>query len=160
METEDLVGAALGFLGGAVGTINATTTAYPGYAERIELIYERGTAFIEGGRLIVTEHSGQREELLPDEESGGTGADPMAFPHTQHRALLSDFLDAIAADRDPPITGEEALKVHVLIDALLGSAANRRFVRLEPDAASEAGRPQVRLRETHTSSVPSVGGRE
>ena len=51
--------------------------------------------------------------------AGGTGADPMAFPHDWHRSLLADFLDAIEHDREPRISGNEALKVHRFIDALL-----------------------------------------
>src|SRR5207248_1912393 len=51
METEDLACAALRFENGALGTIHATTTAYPGFAERIELIGTRGTALLEGTSL-------------------------------------------------------------------------------------------------------------
>ncbi len=40
-------------------------------------------------------------------------------PHDAHRGLIGDLLDALAADRDPHVTGEEALKVHHLIDALI-----------------------------------------
>ena len=39
---------------------------------------------------------------------GGTGADPMAFPHDWHRSLLEDFLDAIEQNREPRISGAEA----------------------------------------------------
>ena len=44
METEDLVCAAVRFASGAVGVIDATTAAYPGAPERIELIGTGGTA--------------------------------------------------------------------------------------------------------------------
>ena len=43
METEDLAVAAVRFKNGALGTVHATTTAYPGFSERIELIGTRGT---------------------------------------------------------------------------------------------------------------------
>lgn len=128
METEDLVGAAFRFPNGALGAVAATTAAFPGYPERIQLIFANGTAFIKGARLRVALQDGGIEDFIPDEATGGTGADPMAFPHTQHRAVLAGFLDAIEADRDPPITGEEALQVHRLIDAILRSSAERRFV--------------------------------
>jgi hypothetical protein len=42
METEDLVCAAVRFASGAVGVIDATTAAYPGGPERIELIATLG----------------------------------------------------------------------------------------------------------------------
>ena len=52
----------------------------------------------------------------------------MAFPHDYHRELIADFLDAMDGGRDPTITGEEALKVHFLIDALLNSGASGQSV--------------------------------
>lgn len=130
METEDLACVALRFPGGALGSIFATTAAYPGAAERIELIFQRGSASLVGDRLEAAFHDGTTERLEGG-ASGGTGADPMAFPHDRHREVLRGFLAAIRADRDPPITGEQALRAHFLIDAILRSAAARRPVALE-----------------------------
>ena len=106
---------------GALGVIEATTAAYPGAAERVELTGTRGTATLLGTALEVRWHDGHTQILAADGSSGGTGADPMAFPHAYHQALISDFLDAIRDGRDPLISGEEALKVHHFIDALLAS---------------------------------------
>ena len=41
LETKDLVVAALRFADGAVDSISATTCAYPGFSDQIELIGER-----------------------------------------------------------------------------------------------------------------------
>ena len=120
METEDLVAATVKFKNGAIGTVHATTTAYPGFPERIELIGTRGAALLEGPSLKVELHDGRKFEVRA--EGGGTGADPMAFPHDYHRALLQDFLNSIQGTRQPRVNGEEALKVHRFIDRLLGSA--------------------------------------
>lgn len=119
METEDLVAAAVRFASGAVGVIDATTTAYPGSAERIELIGTEGTASLAGTALMLAYHDGRREEIAADVSAGGTGADPMAFPHDYHLGVWRDFLDAIEERRHPRISGEAALEVHRLIDALL-----------------------------------------
>ena len=51
METEDLACAAVKFKSGALGVVHATTAAYPGFPERIELIGTRGTALLEGTSL-------------------------------------------------------------------------------------------------------------
>jgi predicted dehydrogenase len=126
METEDLVGAAMRFPCGAIGTISATTAAFPGYPERIEVIGEHGMALIEGTRLAVHLHDGTEIREGGASLGGGTGADPMAFPHDYHRALIADFLEAIAARREPRVGGTEALKVHYLIDALLQSSEAHR----------------------------------
>jgi predicted dehydrogenase len=119
METEDLACAAVRFASGAIGVIDATTAAYPGGAERIELIGAKGTASLVGTALSVRFHDGRSEEIAADPASGGTGADPMAFPHDYHLGVWRDFLDAIEQRRPPRISGDEALKVHRLIDALL-----------------------------------------
>jgi UDP-N-acetyl-2-amino-2-deoxyglucuronate dehydrogenase len=52
----------------------------------------------------------------------------MAFPHDYHRDLLGDFLDAVENGGEPRITGDEALKVHFLIDALLESGRSGQRV--------------------------------
>ncbi|MGH8668708.1 MAG: Gfo/Idh/MocA family protein [Burkholderiales bacterium] len=119
METEDLVSAAVRFANDALGVVHATTAAYPGFAERIELIGTRGTAVLEGTALRVELQDGKSLELKTESGSGGTGADPMAFPHDWHRGVLGDFLDAIETGRRPRVDGAEALKVHRFIDALL-----------------------------------------
>lgn len=133
METEDLVAGAVRFTNGALGTIDATTTAYPGFPERIELIGRDATAVLAGTALDVAWHDGRRERVEPDASAGGTGADPMAFPNDWHRALLADFIDAIRNRRLPKTSGAEALKVHGLIDALLRSGTEHR-----PMAVSQA----------------------
>jgi UDP-N-acetyl-2-amino-2-deoxyglucuronate dehydrogenase len=119
METEDLVAAALKFRNGALGVVHATTAAYPGYPERIELIGTRGAALLQGTALNVQFHDGSKLDVATDFGTGGTGADPMAFPHDWHRSVLADFLDALDQDREPRVSGAEALRVHRFIDLLL-----------------------------------------
>ena len=119
METEDLVCAALRFANGALGTVHATTAAYPGYPERIELIGTSGTAVLEGTSLVVQLVDSEALRMKTESGAGGTGADPMAFPHDWHRGVLADFLDAIERGREPRVSGAEALKVHRFIDRLL-----------------------------------------
>jgi UDP-N-acetyl-2-amino-2-deoxyglucuronate dehydrogenase len=119
METEDLVAAAVRFKNGALGTVHATTSAYPGFPERIELIGTRGTALLEGTSLKMQFTDGSAFETKTEAGGGGTGADPMAFPHDWHRGVLTDFLDSIEHKREPRVSGAEALKVHRFIDALL-----------------------------------------
>jgi predicted dehydrogenase len=133
METEDLVAAAVKYENGAIGTIDATTAAYPGFAERIEIIGERATASLAGSDLIVAHHDGRVTEMKTEYGGGGTGADPMAFPNDWHRAAIADFLDALDQKREPMISGAEALKVHRLIDALLEAGASGRTVKVQRD---------------------------
>jgi UDP-N-acetyl-2-amino-2-deoxyglucuronate dehydrogenase len=127
METEDIVGAALRFANGAIGTLDATTASYPGFPERIEIVGGKATAVLAGGGLDVFYQDG-RHERSGDAQGTGGGADPMAFSHEAHRAVIADFLDALDQRRAPRASGAAALAVHRLIDALLRSASEGRMV--------------------------------
>lgn len=122
METEDLAFAATRFENGGIGAISATTSAHPGIPDAIDIIGTKGMARIEGAKMIAHFHDGTEKTVDDGALGGGAGADPMAFPHQHHRAVLEDFLDAIEGDRDPAVTGREALKVHRLIAAILRSS--------------------------------------
>ena len=122
METEDLVCGSVRFADGALGIVEATTAAYPGSPERIELIGTNGTARLVGTGLEVSFLDGREVHMGSDASAGGTGASPMDFPHAWHRDLILDFVDAIETRRDPMVTGQAALKVHRFIDALLESS--------------------------------------
>lgn len=127
IDTEDVVGAAIGFANGAIGTLDCTTVAYPGFSERIELACANGTAILSIAGLEVHWKDG-RTDRHDSAQGGGGGADPMAFSHEAHQALLTDFLDAIDQDREPEVSGREAVKVQTLIEAILESSETRREV--------------------------------
>jgi predicted dehydrogenase len=130
IDTEDIAAAMVRFQNGAIGTIGATTAAYPGFAERIELSGTEGTATLTGNRLEICCHDGRHDVLEGDGPTGG-GADPMAFDHGPHRALIADFADAIAAGREPDSSGRSALAVHRLLDGMLRSSAEGRLIHLD-----------------------------
>ncbi len=121
METEDLVNATFRFENGGIGSLNATTCAYPGYPERIELICTKGTAVLVGDSLDVALHDGRRITAGANLTSG-TGSDPMAFGHELHRRLIEDFLKAITST-DHPLTvgGQAALRAQAFISDILSA---------------------------------------
>ena len=122
METEDYVAALVRLGNGAPGTIVATVAAYPGSPESIHIIGSRGTARLEGGSLRLAFLDG-REEVLADASGTGSGANVMSFSHEAHKAVLSDFLDAVEQGRDPAIPGEEALATQRVIENILARGA-------------------------------------
>jgi UDP-N-acetyl-2-amino-2-deoxyglucuronate dehydrogenase len=122
METEDLAFAATKFENGGIGAISATTAAYPGIPDAVDIIGTKGMARIDGAKMTAHFHDGTEEIADDGALGGGAGADPMAFPHHHHRAVIEDFLDAIENGREPAVTGREALKVHRLIAAILRSS--------------------------------------
>ena len=118
METEDYAAALLRLGNGAPGTIVATVAAYPGSPEWLHIIGAKGTARLDGGNLRLAFVDG-REEVFADSAGTGSGASVMAFSHDAHRAVLSDFFDAIEQGRDPAIPGEEALATQRIIEDIL-----------------------------------------
>ena len=130
IDTEDIAVAAIEFHNGGAGTIDATTVSYPGFPERIELACENGTAVLAAESLEVFWKDG-RHDRHEGSSAGGGGADPMAFSHEAHKALITDFLDAVRNRREPVVSGREAVKVQVLIEAILQSSAEGRAVSIE-----------------------------
>jgi predicted dehydrogenase len=133
MECEDFAAAGLVLGNGAPGALLATTAAFPGAPERVELFGTAASAVLAGDALAIHHRDGSTETFggsagTPGSSPGAGGADPMDFPHDAHRAVMTDFLDALDEGRAPAVSGAEALKVHRLIDALLESAAGGRRV--------------------------------
>jgi UDP-N-acetyl-2-amino-2-deoxyglucuronate dehydrogenase len=127
IDTEDIACAAIDFENGAIGTIDATTVAYPGFPERIELAGEKATAVLNAETLdIYCKDSRHAHHEGAVSKSGG--ADPMAFTNDAHKALIVDFLDAIDSNREPMVSGRESLKIMRLIEALLRSASEGKAV--------------------------------
>jgi len=127
IDTEDIACAAIEFTNGAVGTIDATTVAYPGFPERIELAGKKGTAVLNAETLDLYFKDGRHVHYEGAASKSG-GADPMAFSNDAHKALIVDFLDAIDQGREPVVSGAESLKVLRLIEALLQSATEEKPV--------------------------------
>lgn len=130
LDTEDRVAAAVRWANGASGVIDATNLAYPGFAERIDLAGTLGSAVLEGERLLVQLKDGSEIRVDPPGAGSSGGADPMAFSHGAHRALIEEFFDAIDAGRPATNSARSGLAVQRLIDALLESGSAQRSVSL------------------------------
>jgi predicted dehydrogenase len=124
IDTEDVVAAAVRFSNGAIGVIDATTVARPGFPERIEIAGTRGSALLVASRMELYRADGP-PEILEGSAQGGGGADPMAFDHGPHRVLIAEMLDAIEQNREPSNTAGSALPVQRLIEALLADSERR-----------------------------------
>jgi predicted dehydrogenase len=117
METEDTATAVLKFESGALGTFSCTTSAYPGYASRLEIIGSAGSAVIEGEsltQLYVNRGDGttpvneaDRHRSSPAEETSVQGSDPAeGMRENAFTMQYRDFVEAIIDKREPSINGE------------------------------------------------------
>lgn len=132
MESEDFVAAGLDFASGATGSLLASTASFPGGPESIALHGAEGSAMMRSGRLEIAWRDGRTESM--GEESGtGGGADPMAFTHEWHQAVIEDFAAALRDGRSPVVTGRDALAAHRLIDAVVRSSKRGAAVEVGSD---------------------------
>ena len=128
IDTEDIACATVQYRNGAVGVIDATTVAYPGYPERVEIAGTKGSAVLAAERLELNLRDAP-VRVIDGGSAGGGGADPMAFSPDAHRRLIADFLDAVESRRQPQASARSALAIHALIDAIQESS--RRGVAVD-----------------------------
>ena len=136
VEAEDTVVASLRFPNGALGSIEAATSAYPGSDLRIEIMGERGSAVLVNDRLVRWDFA----ERLPEDDAvladsggsaiGGGSADPMAITHEGHRRLVDDLVRALREGRPPMIPGEEARRAVSLVLAIYEAARSGLRVKV------------------------------
>jgi predicted dehydrogenase len=129
MESEDFVAGAFQFKNGAIGSLMASTSSYPGYPESIVLNCEKGSVKLESGTLKIQWQNNKIEEFGETSGTGGS-ADPMAFPFDWHKSLIKSFALSLNNNKSPVVSGEEALKVHNLIDALIESSNKGALVKI------------------------------
>ena len=117
MEAEDWAGALFELENGAVGSLMATTSAYPGEAESLRIQGDKAAAHLASGVLTLTHLDGQVETFGAEATTGG-GADPMGFTHAWHQSVLEDFAASLSTGDTPLATGRSALDAHRVIDAM------------------------------------------
>jgi len=138
IEVEDTAVAVLEFESGALGTIEAATSAYPGYSRRLELTGSGGTLVIVGDRLahvdliepldpldsIPSNRPDPREPREPRHSSASVSS-PVVADASAHQRVLEDFIRAIRTDSAPCCDGLEARRSVALIEAIYRSARTR-----------------------------------
>ena len=120
IEVEDTLVAGLQFANGAVGTLEAATSVYPGYPRRLEITGPEGTAIIENDRLISVHLRSESPEAAGRQEPARDErvASPVISDVRGHRRIIEDFLEAITADRPPLCDGREGRRSVELVQAI------------------------------------------
>jgi predicted dehydrogenase len=137
IEVEDTAVAALRFKNGALGVIEAATSAYPGLLKRTEIHGDRGSARVEQDDItlwdfqIKTHHDSEILAAMAGQAGFKAGAsDPRGITHIGHRDQLTDFLQAIDEGREPLVDGQEGRKSVEIIRAIYHSAETETPVSL------------------------------
>lgn len=129
LEAENWAGALFEMENGAVGTLMATTSAYPGGSESLTIQGDRAAAHLESGVLKITHLDGRTETFGATARSGG-GADPMAFTHEWHQTVIEDFATSLSTGATPLASGQSALMAHCVIDAMQTAAASGSVIQV------------------------------
>jgi predicted dehydrogenase len=137
IEVEDAAVATLRFASGALGVLEATTAAYPGYLKRIEIHGSEGSAVMEEEDLKAWDFAKPRKEdaVILDEmkkhkSTGGGAADPAAIGHHGHTLQFRDFVEAVRKNRAPAIDGHEGRRSVEIILGVYKAAETGKTVKL------------------------------
>ena len=132
IEVEDTAVATLEFASGAIGTIEAATSAYPGYARQIALSGSEGTVKLDGDRLAAIDlRNPAAGDVVAAERAVSVAANsPVVSDVSAHRAVFEDFIAAIASRRQPSCDGAQGRASVAVIEAIYRSSATGQPVDL------------------------------
>jgi UDP-N-acetyl-2-amino-2-deoxyglucuronate dehydrogenase len=144
IEVEDCAVAAVRFSSGALGAIQGTTAAWPGFLKRIEVSGVAGSAIMDEEDLVFwrfkdesPEDQELRSRLARGTATGGGAADPSAIGYHGHRLQFEDVIAAIREGRAPLVDGIEARRAVEIIEAIYRSARIGSPDRLGPRARGD-----------------------
>jgi UDP-N-acetyl-2-amino-2-deoxyglucuronate dehydrogenase len=147
IEVEDTAVAALRFKSGALGMIEAATSAYPGLLKRTEIHGDRGSARVEQDDVTLwsfldkSPADAEIQAIMAARGSVSSGAsDPRGINHAGHRDQLADFLQAIDEGRPPLVDGREGRKSVEIIRAIYESSKSGMAVRLPIEDRADSAR--------------------
>ena len=140
METEDVAVAILRFASGALGTISATTGAYPGLAMRLELFGNQGSVVLTDGELDYLHLArdeqeapgayGLKEKIGQVPRTASAASDPAALAARSHALQIADMLQAIREDGTPLVDGQAGRHPVEIILGIYESSRTGREVML------------------------------
>lgn len=123
IEVEDTAVVSLRFKSGALGSIEATTTAFKQPDHRIVLHGERGTIILTGDEITTLD--------LMDEQVDIPEFAPFKVIPDGHAAQIRDMALAVIEDREPVVNGEDSLHSLEIILGAYESQRKRQEIRLE-----------------------------
>ena len=113
IDVEDLCMAPLKFRNGALGILEASTVATPGFYTRIDINGSKGSVILQNN--AVTEWKIEGEEAYQTQET--------VLPH---RLQLAEITESILEGKPSLVNGREALKVLHVVEAIYQSARTGR----------------------------------
>ena len=139
IEVEDYATALLGYAGGRHGVIHCSTAQAPNQ-QRITLWGERGALYMDDWRITLRTLQTPVQQFI-DTDKAIAFVSPSDTEATfefeavggTHTPAIDDFAHAIIEDREPAITGEDALRSQELVAAITLSGCRGEQVCLPVD---------------------------
>ena len=124
IEVEDTAAAVLEFTSGAIGTIEATTSLYPGYPRRLEVTGSNGTLVLEDERLVRVDlrSGGSAAAAAPAAAPPENASSPVVSDASAHQRVLEDFIQAIRTGAVPACDGRDGRRSVELVEAIYRAA--------------------------------------
>jgi predicted dehydrogenase len=134
IKVEDTAAAIIEFTSGAIGTIEATTSVYPGYPRRLEVTGSNGTVMLEDDRLVrvdLKSSSASAAAAAPAATAPPENvASPVVSDASAHQRVIEDFIRAIQTGSVPSCDGREGRRSVELIEAIYAAAREKRPMEL------------------------------
>ncbi|KUN91382.1 Gfo/Idh/MocA family protein [Streptomyces caeruleatus] len=145
IEVEDVATASLRFASGALGTLLATTAAYPGRTARLAVHGDRGSVVIDDDEIAYLHLAAEGEQApaygafgaadQSDEYASAlvrdTARDSCGLLYQPHRDQLVDFCDAVREGRPPLVDAAAGRQAVAVVSAVYKSAATGRPQRID-----------------------------
>lgn len=129
IEVEDTGVAAVRFKNGALGTIEATTSAYPGLLKKTEIHGTQGSVIVEQDDVLLWTFEKEtardraiREKFAQKVGGGGGAGDPKAISYKGHYEQLKDFVKAVKTGGKAKVDGADGMKSVAIIQAIYKAA--------------------------------------
>ena len=137
IEVEDTGAAVVRFKNGALGTLEATTSVYPGLLKKTEIHGTKGSVIVEQDDILLwdfAESKPEDEEIRKKFGKGsattGGASDPAAISSLGHQKQFEDFLAAIKQGKTPAVDGHQGRKSVELILSIYQSSWTGQRVTL------------------------------
>lgn len=127
IECEDTCVATLEFKNGAVGTLQATTGAYPGYARHVEITGTEGTVRLEQDRIVRVDLRTPIPDLKLSKvaDQNPSANSPVISDVSGHRRIIEDFIHCIHTGGVPVCDGREGLRSLAVVESIYRAASAR-----------------------------------
>jgi len=131
IEVEDTAVACLEFAGGAVGSLDVATSAFPGFPRRVELTGSEGTIVVERDQVVSVQLRTPLAPPPPDSGSANASAtSPVVSDARGHRRVLEDFVRPCGrrcerARPGPALSGRSISGVHATSCGLRAAPLSR-----------------------------------